>query len=132
MESEHNSLLTETKYKTEEHEKETLSLKEKVSAFTNNNSFMENLIFWGVISFGVYFFGSSIVAYVLNSKGKNAIDYAESMRRKLNNTNNVIHSFMAVNNDGNSTLEPLLSAHGINPTEHHESAFKKKKSKTNV
>ena len=133
LEKQHMLYVSDSVVKTKEHEKEAITLKNKIDNFLKDGGFLDNVIFWGSIGIGIYIFISlGGVGFMIRTKNKiksqaeEAIEVGESYRRKLNANNKLIRTFADINEDGNDTMSCLLKSQEIDINTKIESPFKKK------
>lgn len=133
LEKQHMLYVSDSVVKTKEHEKESITLKNKLDNFLKDGGFFKDVIFWGSIGVGIYIFISlGGVGFMIRTKNKiksqaeEAIEVGESYRRKLNANNKLIRTFTNINEDGNDTMACLLKSQEIDINTKIESPFKKK------
>ena len=101
---EHN--LGQAKLETETHKMTANNLQGQVSKFLDDNSILNDMIFWLAVGTGLYVF-ISIGGFSLLGMAKSK---AHSQLREVKSA---IKSFTDVNEDGNETMKAIINAHKI-------------------
>jgi len=116
-------MTADIRVKTSEHAMKTAELKSQMTAFLKNNSWLENVLFFGAIGVGLYFLITVFAGVKMNSARSKAVNYGEGFRRKFNGMNRLVRTFTEVNTDGNETMVALTKAQGINVDNHAKSEY---------
>jgi hypothetical protein len=102
--------IEQTKMETEKHKSLASSLNDKMIAFTAQNDWLSNVIFWVVIGAGAYLFISFGGMGLLAKAKKDAVESAQHYRRKKNQMVKAVKTFTLVNAEGNDTMSKIIDA----------------------
>jgi cellobiose-specific phosphotransferase system component IIA len=107
-------VIGETKLKAETHRMDAESLKAKVSDYLSQNSWLNQLVSWLLIGTGIYLFvtfGGIPLFFAMKNKAiKQVQEELLKEKNKKKDAMKTIRAFKAANDDGNDTMNRILSS----------------------